>query len=175
MQRVVIASKNPVKIAAVQTAFTKVFPNQEFEFHGISVPSGVADQPMTSQETYLGAVNRAENAWVQDTNANYWVGIEGGVESVQDSLHCFAWVVIKSQGKLGKSQTSVFQLPQRVAELVLGGTELGVADDIVFKRSNSKQQSGAVGLLTKDLITRTTYYVEATILALIPFVNEELY
>jgi hypothetical protein len=49
------------------------------------------------------------------------------------------------------------------------------ADDIVFKRSNSKQSNGAVGLLTGDRITRASYYVHACHLALIPFVNRALY
>jgi non-canonical (house-cleaning) NTP pyrophosphatase len=52
---------------------------------------------------------------------------------------------------------------------------LGEADDLVFGRSNSKQANGAVGLLTDDAVTRTTYYVPAVIFALIPFKNAELY
>jgi non-canonical (house-cleaning) NTP pyrophosphatase len=39
--------------------------------------------------------------------------------------------------------------------LVESGKELGDADDIVFGKSNSKQQNGAVGILTHDIITRT--------------------
>ena len=51
----------------------------------------------------------------------------------------------------------------------------GDADDIVFKRSNSKQQNGAVGILTDNVINRTDYYSHAIILALIPFTNTKLY
>jgi non-canonical (house-cleaning) NTP pyrophosphatase len=51
----------------------------------------------------------------------------------------------------------------------------GKADDIVFSRSNSKQQNGAVGLLTKDVITRAAYYEPAVVLALVSFANPELY
>jgi non-canonical (house-cleaning) NTP pyrophosphatase len=53
--------------------------------------------------------------------------------------------------------------------------ELGHADDLVFKAQNSKQQGGSVGLLTHGLVTRETYYEQALLLALIPFLNEELY
>lgn len=48
-------------------------------------------------------------------------------------------------------------------------------DDILFNRSNSKQEDGAVGILTGRIIDRTKYYLEAVILALIPFKNEKLY
>ncbi|MBQ0741266.1 DUF84 family protein, partial [Aquimarina celericrescens] len=37
------------------------------------------------------------------------------------------------------------------------------------------QKSGAVGILTGDIIDRTAYYTEAGILALIPFKNADLY
>jgi non-canonical (house-cleaning) NTP pyrophosphatase len=47
--------------------------------------------------------------------------------------------------------------------------ELGEADDVVFGRANSKQANGSIGLLTDDTITRTSYYVDAVVMALIPF------
>ncbi len=49
--RVCVASTNPVKIAAVQGAFTKSFPSNEIVVVGKGVSSGVADQPMTDIET----------------------------------------------------------------------------------------------------------------------------
>jgi non-canonical (house-cleaning) NTP pyrophosphatase len=91
-------------------------------------------------------------------------------------MQAFAWAVVKSKGgTYGKARTGTFILPSKVAELVLGGMELGHADDVVFGRSNSKQESGAVGLLTRDMISRTSYYTEALTLALIPFINPEHY
>ena len=62
-----------------------------------------------------------------------------------------------------------------VVDLINQGKELGEADDIVFGHSNSKQKNGAVGILTGNLIDRTQFYVEAMILALIPFLNKEIY
>ena len=53
--------------------------------------------------------------------------------------------------------------------------EQGEADDIVFRQANSKQASGGVGLLTNNLITRAELYAMAVKLALIPFIQEELY
>jgi len=53
--------------------------------------------------------------------------------------------------------------------------ELGLANDIVFSKLNSKQKCRAVGLLTHNKITRTELYKDAVILALIPFINPGLY
>ena len=53
--------------------------------------------------------------------------------------------------------------------------ELGDADDVIFGRTNSKQGNGSVGILTADVITRTIFYQQAILLALIPFKNSNLY
>lgn len=173
--RVIVASKNPVKINCTESAFKKAF-NESINIEGISVPSDVSDQPMTDAETLLGAKNRAINANKSEPNADYWIGIEGGIhENQEGEMHAFAWVYIRSSNQEGKAKTASFELPKKIADLVNQGIELGVADDMVFNRSNSKQQNGAVGILTNNLIDRASYYEPAVILALIPFLNSELY
>jgi inosine/xanthosine triphosphatase len=175
MKKVIIASKNPVKIQAVKNGFEKMFPSQEFEFISVSVPSNVADQPFSNDETFFGAQNRADNSSNEVKDADFYVGIEGGIEHVESEMEAFAWVVIKSADKYGKARTGTFFLPKQVVELITEGKELGEANDIVFRRNNSKQENGAVGILTGDVIDRTKYYTEAVILALIPFKNVYLY
>ena len=126
---------------------------------------------MSSEETLRGARQRADSVYAQFSEADYWIGIEGGVEEEAGHLAAFAWVCIRSNTKTGKARTGTFYLPEAVARLIHEGKELGEADDIVFQQSNSKQQNGAVGLLTQNLITRTSLYEHAVILALIPFNN----
>ena len=60
--KVIVASKNPVKINCTKMGFRQVFPNLAVEVEGINTSSVVADQPMTNQETLIGAKNRAMNA-----------------------------------------------------------------------------------------------------------------
>ena len=55
MKKVIIASKNPVKINATKKAFEEVF-NEHFEFEGVSADSSVSDQPMSNKETLQGAL-----------------------------------------------------------------------------------------------------------------------
>lgn len=176
MKKIVIASQNPVKINATLSGFQKMFPAETFEIEDVSVPSGVGDQPTSDSETFQGAWNRAENASKEIPVADFWVGIEGGIEEKNGEMEAFAWVTVKGKnGKFGKGRTGTFFLPPKVAELIKQGKELGEADDIVFQRTNSKQVSGAIGILTGDVMTRTGYYIETVVLALIPFKNEELY
>jgi inosine/xanthosine triphosphatase len=175
MHRIVIASHNPVKIQAALQGFQRMFPEFKFSIHPISVPSGVSVQPASDEETLQGATNRASQARHDQPEADYWVGIEGGVDTHLDGLTAFAWVVIFDKERVGKARTVTFFLPEAVAFLVQQGMELGEADDIVFARTNSKQANGAVGLLTGDVLNRFDAYVSAVILALIPFKNPNLY
>jgi inosine/xanthosine triphosphatase len=174
MIRIVVASKNPVKLDAVKEGFS-MFMTEAIDLLGVSVESSVSDQPMSEAETLLGAENRVRNTRNQFPGYDFYVGIEGGVEDSVSGLMAFAWVVISNGKQTGKARTATFMLPPRVAELVHQGFELGDADDIVFAKSNSKQQNGAVGLLTNDVITRKSLYMPAVQMAFIPFLNPELY
>ncbi|KAK4228591.1 Maf/Ham1, partial [Podospora fimiseda] len=176
-QTIVVSSKNPVKTGAALDGFSNMFAKSGMTFtvKGVSVASGVPDQPMTDDETLQGALNRVGNAQIVEPEADFWVGIEGGVNPHRGSLESFAWVVVTDKtGRTGKARTAAFYLPDEVAELVRGGMELGPADDLVFGRQNSKQKNGAVGLLTDDAVTRKDIYVQAVTMALIPFKNPNL-
>jgi inosine/xanthosine triphosphatase len=168
-KRIAVASHNPVKIEAAQKGFAAMFPDETFTFEGVSVPSGVSDQPMSQAETRQGAENRVQAAWETCPGMDYTIGIEGGVEDGPEGLRVFAWICVTDGRTMGRAQTGLFFLPQEVADLIHQGLELGDADDRVFGRANSKQANGSIGLLTDDALTRADYYVQAVIMALIPF------
>ena len=173
--KIAVSSKNPVKIDSVHSAFEKVFPDKRFTILSAKVPSNVSDQPMSNKETLQGAENRAGEIYKLYPQADYHIGIEGGVNFTEDKTEAFAWIVIKQGNKISKAQTSTFELPHRITELLKRGYELGEADDIVFEENNSKQKNGAVGLLTNNIVTRKELYEQAVILALIPHINSKLY
>ena len=164
-----VASSNPAKISAVEMAFSEAFPKLEFEYMGVEVKSGVADQPMSDEETREGAVKRVQNAMAVQPQADYWVGLEGGVAKIGGKMQSFAWVSVAGKKGINLSRTATFVLPKEVVAMIESGKELGQAMDVMEKRRNTKQQEGAVGILTKGLVSRSELYSQATILALIPF------
>jgi inosine/xanthosine triphosphatase len=174
MKRIVVASKNPVKLKAVQKGFEMMFPQEEFLYKTVDVKSNVPDQPKGNDETFNGAYNRVINAKKELQDYDFYVGLEGGIED-NEEMSAFAWIVVMSNKKVGKAKTGTFYLPIKIAELVREGIELGKADDIVFNQVNSKQKQGTVGILTENVIDRESYYSHAVALALIPFKNEDLY
>lgn len=175
MITLVVASTNPVKLQAAANGFRRLFPGSELNVIAAAAPSDVAHQPLSDEETLRGALNRSANAQAAHPHADYWIGIEGGIQSIGHEMAAFAWIVVRSRKTIGKGRSGTFFLPPAVAELIRQGKELGEADDIVFGRSNSKQDNGAVGLLTNNAIDRAQLYEHALILALIPFKNEVLY
>jgi len=172
--RVVIGSKNLVKIECVKTAFSKYFKN--IEIIGTDVESGVPNQPKSDRKTLEGAIRRATQSLLKDSEAYFGVGIEGGLEHIKNNLYAFAWICIKSRKeKIGLGRTASFLLPPKIEELIKSGRELGEADDIFFDIKNSKQKMGAIGLLSKGKLDRKKLYEQGVICALLPFLNKELY
>jgi inosine/xanthosine triphosphatase len=170
--KVIVASHNPAKIRAVNDAFTLQFSNETIELIPLSVESGVSEQPLSDKETRLGARNRAQNACKLQPEADFWVGLEGGIETIDGQLMAFAWMAVVGNGrKIGEARTVTLPLPPAVKTLMDQGLELGDANDQVFSTVNSKQQGGAFGLLTNGLYTREGVYTEALVIALVPFVN----
>lgn len=171
--KIVVTSFNPVKIASVKEAFESQFPGRSMEFVPVSVESGVSDQPMTDAETRHGATTRVENAKNVIPNADYWVGLEGGLENYDGRLLAFAWMAIAGPGgRLSETRSASLPLPPGIKKLVDSGLELGDANDRVFSTVNSKQAGGAYGLLTEGQYTRESIYTQTLILALIPFTHE---
>lgn len=172
--KILVASQNPVKVNAVAEAF-KICFSEPFDIEGIAIASDVSHQPRSDGETRAGARNRVNNLMKRTQKADLYVGIEGGIDVVDGKLHAFAWMAVSDGQQHSLGRTGSFELPPQVARLIFEGMELGDADDRVFEKENSKQQNGAVGLLTHDRLSREQLYQHALVLAFIPFMNRKLY
>ncbi len=108
---VIIGSKNPEKLQSTDVAFQLIFGNRPI-VQSINVDSGVGTQPFGDDETYTGAYNRAFNAKNAYPEADFWVGIEGGVEVIKEGMASFAWVfIVDKHGNQGKAKTATFFSP----------------------------------------------------------------
>lgn len=175
--KILIGSKNPVKIEAAKEAFLKYF--EEVEVVGIEVDSQVPDQPI-GEETFEGAKNRAlELRKINETknlNARFCVGIEGGIMKLYSRWFCFGGMcIIDDKGKIGFGTSPCFELPDKVIREISGGAELGEVIDKIMGEQNTKQKGGAIGFFTKGVMNRKDFYVAGLTVALVSFVNEKLY
>lgn len=183
--KIIVGSQNPVKIKAVEESFIKYFPGCEVV--GVSVPSGVAAQPMSERETMNGARARAYAALDTDKTADYGVGLEGGVTELDPTspnwtgmrggrgrLFECAWVaIVNREGVEGLGGGLYFELPSKIAEKLRAGGELGPVMDEMTGQDNVKQKMGAIGMFTKGQLDRKQAYVHIVLSALIKFVSPE--
>jgi len=170
-----VGSENPVKIGSVVRAATAFWPQARVV--GVRVEPAVGAQPMGDRAIYGGALERARLALLRVAEADYGVGLEGGIAEDDDGMWVYAWVVVAERGgRIGKGRTGQFLLPEGVARLIREeGLEMGDADDRYFGRTNSKQQEGAIGLLTDRRLTREDFYFQGVVFALLPFIHPAHY
>ena len=174
-KKIAVGSKNPVKANAIRLAFQRIFPQHDFDTESYAAPSGVSDQPTSDDETLSGACNRMRAVRQARPDADFWVGIEGGIEDTADGMNAFAWIVVSSGTNCGQSRTATFPLPRAIAELIRQGVELGHATDEVFGRNNTKHKGGAIGVLSDNVVDRTMLYEHAALMALVAIKNGEMY
>ncbi len=177
MKQVIVGSQNPVKIDVVKQAFEQVFPEETFTFVGHKAKSNVSDQPKSDEETLSGAFNRVADCKEHFPEADFWVGTESGIIDVVEHMFETSHIVIESkQGITGRARAASFEIPKPIADDIRrNGVELGIAADNLFGVSNSKQQGSIIGLLTNNLVNRTSTYVQSAIFALIRHKHPELY
>ncbi|BFM48306.1 inosine/xanthosine triphosphatase [Marinomonas sp. THO17] len=172
--RIQVGSNNPVKVSAAKSAFEQAFPNHIIHCQGMTAPSNVAEQPMTEAETRLGAQNRAIYCHQHpiDSNMQYSVAMEGGVDDFQEGPATFAYVAIMDQqGNLHTGRTANLPLPAAIYQRLQQNEELGPIMDDVFNTVNIRQKGGAIGLFTNHAATRESVYSQAIILALAPVLH----
>lgn len=156
--KVIIGSKNPAKINAVQAAFQ----NQEPELISLDVASGVSEQPLSDEETMRGAINRAYEA-LRKGDGDIGIGLEGGVQQHEQGLFLCNWGAL---AEIGKSPIIAggarIPLPQEIAEKISLGQELGPVMEEYAQKKNVRKQAGAIGIFTNGSIDRSEMFTHIT-------------
>lgn len=175
--KILVGSKNPVKIDSVKEAFANYF--DEIEVVGVEVDPEVSIQPI-NDETFTGAKNRALKLKVlndsENLGAEYFVGIEGGITKQFDKWFAFGCMcVVDKEGRIGFGTSPHFELPKAVVEKLLSGIELGEVMDNIMSQQNTKQKNGAIGFFTNGVMNRKELYMEGLKVAVIPFLHKEMF
>jgi len=171
--KILVGSENKVKVDAVAEAFGKFY--SEIEVLGINVQSGVSDQPFNA-ETYAGAENRAKFLFYSETEADFYVGIEGGVQQIAGIWFGFGAVcIIDKSGDKGFGASPQYELPEKIISELQNGKELGHVIDEMSGKHDTKHKGGAIGFLTNEIFQRKDLYISGVIVALVPLLNKNIY
>jgi inosine/xanthosine triphosphatase len=173
--KVVVGSRNPIKIGAVRNALAALFPEHVVACEGMHAPSGVADQPMTATETRQGAIQRMQYCQQHGGEADFHVALESGIEIGEDGPGSVGYVAIAQGDRVSVGRSAWLPVPPIAYEALLEGEELGDVMDRLFGTVNVKQQGGAIALVTRGHATREGVYTQALLMAMAPFLNPDLY
>jgi len=185
---VAVGSTRKPKLRAVSEALrefaSKLVPDADFEVVGEEVESGVGSTPTSCEELMRGARQRAE-ALVRIAREkrkpwNYFVGVEGGLEVLQEDrarrvfLESWAYVSDGTRGFYGRS--GGIEVPEELAHEVLErGFELSDAIDRYAGATGIRDGLGAWGVLSAELIPRHESFRLAVVTAFAPFYNARMY
>jgi inosine/xanthosine triphosphatase len=185
---VAVGSSRRPKVEGVREALAAVARRlrrrTSFQVIGVDVPSRVRHTPLSRAEMMTGARERAEAlvgiAHEREEPWKYFVGLEGGLDVVHEYdrrlvfLQNWAYVTDRSgPGAFGQSGAII--LPDALARRVVDERiELSQAIDEFAGEEGVRDNQGAWGVLTRNLITRQDAVRDSVMNAFLPLLHREL-
>jgi len=149
--KVIIGSNNKDKIKIVKDALGGL--HLDVEVKGKKIDSGIADQPLDKDTTKAGATNRAQNAKKQAPDADFWIGLEGGLHDYGEGYHLVTYAcLVDKDGNEYIGEGEEIHLPDEVSEKVKKGEWFG---DVIRKYAKDNK-------IDDNLITRLSPFTRAT-------------
>lgn len=165
--KIVVGSNNPSKLQAVQLAFAAFFPDKKLEVAGLSTESGVANQPLDQATTLTGAKNRAVRALEASPDAEYGIGIEGGMQQINDTWFSGNFAVVATRsGKVGYGLGPQITVSDTVMERINSGEDLATAMHAIYNITGVGKKGGHLGFITNGSVTRESASRDAVLTAL---------
>ncbi|HLE78618.1 MAG TPA: inosine/xanthosine triphosphatase [bacterium] len=166
---IAVGSTSDSKLRTARAVYARIDPAARIV--AVLVDSAVAAQPTSDTETIRGALHRARESRTRE-DADYGIGIEGGVHQDEWGVWICAWVaVVDRAGREGLGCGLRLRLPAWMAARALAGEEVGDIVDALLGHDEAHEVLGAVGLLTRGLVDRQAALEQALIAALAPFLS----
>ncbi len=105
--KILVGSKNNVKVDAVREMIADYPHLKDAEILGVETVSGVSNQPKSLEETVKGAINRAKSVF---TDCDYSFGIESGLMAVPKTKQVI-WMFVSSQSMMARNAIWDFLSP----------------------------------------------------------------
>lgn len=155
--KVIVGSRNPAKYKAVQQELINL-GFEDCETVALDVDSGVSNQPLSDEETVSGALQRARNALASNVDADFAIGLEGGVvlgaSSTSGVMVCNWGALVSKDGREYIAGGARIPLPEAFKEELIAGKELGDLMDEYCQRKDIRKQEGALGIFTDGAVSR---------------------
>jgi len=172
-----LGSTNLAKQEAVKLAFSHYF--NDTKINPIKADSQVHHQPKSLNEIVKGAKNRAIQAF-KSSKCDLGIGIESGIfpfPEVDSGYMDTSCTVIFDGNDFFIGSSPCFEYPKKVINSIINENKevAEIFKELKLGDEDLRHKKGAVGLLTKGVITRETYTESSVVMALIKYLNKELY
>jgi inosine/xanthosine triphosphatase len=136
--------------------------------------SGVSDMPLSLEVTLEWARNRAMNLIKNGIDADFYVGIEGGVWPVLDRKVLGGTIyIINRAGEWHFGISQAMEVPDIVVKMLYEeGKELGPAMEALKGSVQSRSEEGSMGAWSDNMLVRKDEFSLAFKAAIAPFYNE---
>ncbi|MHA1993672.1 MAG: DUF84 family protein [Candidatus Hodarchaeales archaeon] len=176
--KVLVASKNPVKIKATIDAFQLFFRDPIIDSQEVVVPTTNASQPIGEDQTSTHSKLRVIQARENHQGYDYYVGIEGGVVKVDsNNARIVVYSSIGHELAIETIRGCGIPLPLEWYNALTTHKyhELG---DLAAQKSgvpDIKKKQGVVGFFSQNYVTRYDVLKQSVIMALVPYLNPSLF
>ncbi len=175
--KICVGSENPSKINAVHDILYDYKIFKTAEVIGVSVKSGVSDQPMTLNETVDGAINRAKNAF---KGCDFSIGLESGLMTVVGTKSGFMNMTVCAifNGKnIALGLSAPYEIPYKIIKLIKSGMELqdAVREAGFTNEDKIGSTGGIISVFSDGLIYRKDFSTQAIRNAMIHLQHPEIF
>jgi non-canonical (house-cleaning) NTP pyrophosphatase len=175
MKKIVILSKNPIKISLVKEVVTHFFPDEDVNYIPLPLEKD-GPEPFGDKEIIKQATESISQAISQIPDASFYIAMEGGMVDVDNRMVEIAKAVIKDvAGDVSISNCTTFDVPPVIAKKVREGADFAVSVDSFFKTKGTKVGGGYFSILTGGLVTKKDHYTQAVASALGKLVHKDWY
>ncbi len=169
---IAVGTNNDIKANAAKNIFKKIY--KEVRILKVPTISGVPDQPY-GYDTIVGARNRAINAKQSIKDAHFGVGIEAGlfIDAASGKYFDVQYCVIIDRGSretIGHGPG--FYYPTQVVHELKCGKSVGEVMSELTKIKDIGRKQGAIGYLSRNIMTRVELTEQAVLMALVPRLTE---
>ena len=168
--KIALGTTSEQKKAIVERVAVKTWP--DLEILSCDVPSGIADQPLSLDETIMGSINRATHASQVNGDFVYAIGMEAGLQKWNDVYYLVCSVAINDHQNSFIGLSSPVPVPNEVSRLVLEGLQFG---EEIRKYRETKSLDQKMQLIIDELINRSDSFSTALERALEQLLNKGIF
>ncbi|MEI6345825.1 MAG: DUF84 family protein [bacterium] len=171
--KIALASKSKTKEAVVVNSISKLFPGSTPIIKSFNFEDQGAE-PVGEEALLEQIINSINKMKVEDSTADYFVAMEGGVRETVNGMEEISCVIIEDKGgRRSMSWGVTFPIPEVVAAKVREGAPLATAVDTTYSTDDIKHNGGFVSLLTNDAVNKMDLYFQPTVVALSKFLKKD--